>query len=45
MSSEGLDLMEQHLAFYGLTEALAPDAFTTGPLGRIVGATAFGNSW
>lgn len=44
-SSEGLNLLEHHRAFFGLDESLAPEAFTAGPVGRMVAAQRFGRAW
>ena len=44
-SREGVDLLEQHRDFFGLEEPLAPAAFLTGPVGRVVATSHFESAW
>lgn len=41
----GLDLLEHHRAFFALARPLAPEAFTSRPVTRVVGARRFGGAW
>lgn len=45
VTTEGLDLLEHHRAFYGLERLLAPEAFLVGPVRRAVAARGFGPTW
>lgn len=44
-SGDGLELLERHWEYFGLGEPLMAEAFTTGPVARVVGARRFGPSW
>jgi len=44
-SREGVDLLEQHRDFFGLEKPLAPAAFLTGRVGRVVAASHFKSAW
>lgn len=40
-----LDLLEHHRAFFALARPLAPEAFTSRPVTRVIGAQRFGRAW